>query len=58
MKIITSIYFTLSVIALAMGADSSTEGLMLLLSNLAFSGLLLITFNKEIQQKLGLYEKY
>lgn len=40
-----------------MGADSDTEGLMILISNLAFSGLILITFNKEIQGFLGLTEK-
>lgn len=58
MKTLSKIYFALSLILLVIGADSDTEGLMILLSNLAFSGLLLITFNKEIQQKLGLYEKY
>lgn len=57
MKTISNIYFALSLIALVLGADSDTEGLMILISNLAFSGLLLITFNKEIQKELGLTEK-
>lgn len=57
MKTLSNIYFGLSLLALVMGADSELEGLMILISNLAFSGLLLITFNKKIQKELGLTEK-
>lgn len=57
MKTITNIYFAISLILIVIGADSELEGLMLLLSNLAFSGLLLITFNEDIQKVLGLTDK-
>lgn len=57
MKTLSNIYFGLSLLALVLGADSDTEGLMILISNLAFSGLLLITFNEKIKKELGLIEK-